>query len=169
MGKKGLTPPPNSYGSNPASELAVWFFQVQPGGRIQIPAAQGGSSVNRRAYFIEGKQVSFNGQVVQAKNEITLDAAQEIELINADNSTEATEILILQGKPLNEPVAQHGPFVMNTAQEIQQAFADYRRTQFGGWPWPQDAMVFPATKGRFTLQNGKESYPPSSSETCENK
>ena len=55
---------------------------------------------------------------------------------------------------------QHGPFVMNTRAEIQQAFLDYQATQFGGWPWPQDAMIFPREKGRFALLYGKETTPP---------
>jgi hypothetical protein len=49
---------------------------------------------------------------------------------------------------------------MTTQQEITMAFADYRRTQFGGWPWPEDAMVFPRSKGRFALQGGLETHPP---------
>jgi quercetin 2,3-dioxygenase len=60
-----------------------------------------------------------------------------------------TEILVLQGKPIGEPVAQHGPFVMNTRQEIQQAFADYQQTRFGGWPWSSDDPVHPRGEGRF--------------------
>jgi hypothetical protein len=38
---------------------------------------------------------------------------------------------------------------MNTRSELEQAFADYRRTQFGGWPWPDNAPVHPRSEGRF--------------------
>ena len=93
------------------------------------------------------------------------DVSIELPSKSADEGKQ-TEFLLLQGKPINEPVAQHGPFVMNTRSEIQEAFMDYSRTKFGGWPWPRDDMVFPQDKGRFALIDGKETYPTSTTRSA---
>ncbi len=47
------------------------------------------------------------------------------------NSTHTCKILFLSGQPIQEPIAQHGPFVMNTKEEIIQAFQDYQTGKFG--------------------------------------
>ena len=64
-------------------------------------------------------------------------------------ATKDSFLLLLQGKPINEQVVQHGPFVMNSGAEIQQAFNDYHKTQFGGWPWSRYDNVHSREIGRF--------------------
>jgi len=56
---------------------------------------------------------------------------------------------------------QYGPFVMNSREEIAEAFRDYQRNQFGGWPWKRDDPVHPRDAGRFArLPDGTELRPP---------
>jgi redox-sensitive bicupin YhaK (pirin superfamily) len=154
---KGLPPPPNSWGSMVDSELGVMFFELKPGAKYSIQPCKQGTRINRVLYFIEGEKVKIADKEFQEHCAVTVRGDEIIEIIN--NGTGISEILLLQGRPINEPVVQHGPFVMNTQFEIQQAFSDYQRTQFGGWPWPKDEMVFPKDKGRFTLQNNIEERP----------
>jgi redox-sensitive bicupin YhaK (pirin superfamily) len=162
----GLPPPTDSWGSNPLSNLGIYYISLKPGGKVTLAAAtpvEGTKSVNRVAYFIEGSSLQVNGEKVPASSSTTLDALQDAEFSHDCGAPSMSEVLILQGSPIGEPVAQHGPFAMNTQGELQQAFADYQRTQFGGWPWPQNAMVFPREKGRFVIDRGVESRPPAGS------
>ncbi len=110
-----------------------------------------GPGTNRTLYLFRGKaRIADRELAASTAVQVRPDAAIAIAAVDE------TEILVLQGKPIGEPVAQHGPFVMNTRQEIQQAFVDYQRTQFGGWPWPSDDPVHPRDEGRFAKHaNGR--------------
>ena len=162
-------PPPDSWASDPANDVALCHITIQPGGKLTLPVARE-ETVNRSLFYIEGAAGAIvDGKSVGEKVSIVLDPTKEVELEVPSTFTRPAEFLWMQGKPIAEPVAQYGPFVMNTNAEINQAFADYRMTQFGGWPWPRDDMVFPADKGRFALFGGKESFPKDDVETCETK
>jgi quercetin 2,3-dioxygenase len=138
---------------------------IQPGGKFNLPKAHE-PTVNRSLFYIEGNDGALvDGKKIGKKQSLIVDPTEEIVLEMPEDSTTAGEFLWMQGKPIKEPVAQYGPFVMNTADEINQAFKDYHSTQFGGWPWPRDDMVFPADKGRFALFDGQEVVP-GDDETC---
>jgi hypothetical protein len=77
-----------------------------------------------------------------------------------ENAPKEAYLLLLQGKPIDEPVVQHGPFVMNTREEIKQAFDDYQKTGFGGWPWSRPDPVHAANQGRFAqYEDGRRETP----------
>lgn len=158
LGNAQNEPPPDSWASDPENDVAIFHITIQPGGNLTLPKSLR-EGVSRSVYLIEGGGAMIHGKQVATRSKVDLDASQEVEVSVGSNASQPTEFLLLQGKPIAEPVAQHGPFVMNTRAEIEQAFRDYGRTQFGGWPWPKDDHVFPRDKGRFALMNGAESTP----------
>jgi redox-sensitive bicupin YhaK (pirin superfamily) len=141
----GPLPPPDSWASDPAADLAIWTIRLSPGARWMVPAAAT-RQARRTLYFFKGEVLEMDGQVIPAQSAVEVDAGQPVELVNG---AAPSELLMLQGRPIGEAVAQHGPFVMNTEQELRQAYEDYRRTRFGGWPWPDEAPVHGAERGRF--------------------
>ena len=159
-GVKALSPTPNSWAAKEENDVGVYLIKMPPGANFTLNAAKGGRSTNRSLYFVEGPSLEVCGQTLDRKAVLDVDASREVPLQNSSDAE--IIVLVLQGRPIGEPVAQHGPFVMNSRQEIQQAFADYSATRFGGWPWDEDAVVFPREKGRFALINGIESVPTAS-------
>ena len=137
-------PPPDSWAANRNHHVAIWLIRLEPGARWTLPATIAG--INRSLYFHAGQILRLAGNEIKVKHGLALNPAMDAEIENG--STEA-RLLLLQGRPIAEPVASYGPFVMNSRAEIEQAYADYRRTHFGGWPWPRNDPVHDPKRGRF--------------------
>lgn len=158
-----LPPPPDSWAAQPDADVAIWTIRMAPGAHWSLPAANG-RATRRNLYFFKGGTVSIAGQAVNSHAAIELRGDAPVLLTNSDPA-EVAEFLLLQGRPIGEPVEQYGPFVMNTRAEIAQALADYRRTQFGGWPWPDPAPVHGAAPARFARHpDGHEERPAAGSD-----
>lgn len=140
-------PTPDSWAANPENGVAIYTIKMEAGAEWKLPKSEQ-SSVNRTLYYYKGDSLTIEEQQVNENHFIQIDPNEEITLQNGGSDS---FLLMLQGKPIDEPVAQYGPFVMNTQEEIQEAFNDYRRTQFGGWPWPKQEQVHSRDKGRFAL------------------
>ena len=140
-----LSPPPHSYASRSDADVAIWTIRMDAHARWTLPAARG-DRTRRNLYFFEGSAVRIDGETIGSHAALELRGDADVELVNGET---ASEFLLLQGRPIGEPVAQYGPFVMNTRQELEQGFDDYRRTQFGGWPWSDDGPVHGAEIRRF--------------------
>lgn len=151
-GKVPPTPPPDSWAADPANHVAVWNIRMEAGAQWELPAAAAG--INRSLYFYLGNGLTVNERTVADYH--AADVRSDMAVTLKAGPTEC-RILVLQGRPIGEPVVQHGPFVMNTREQIRQTFEEYQRTQFGGWPWPRRDMVHGNTRGRFARHaDGKE-------------
>ena len=140
------SPPPDSWASRAEADLAIWHLRFDAGASWTLPAAAR-TDTERVLYAFGGSSLTINGERVDAGNGALLnDPTQTIGLVAGDDGV---EVMLLQGRPIGEPVTRYGPFVMNTEAEIRQAFRDYQQTQFGGWPWPSDDPTHGVGEGRF--------------------
>jgi redox-sensitive bicupin YhaK (pirin superfamily) len=140
------SPPPSSYGAKADADLAIWHIVPDPDAASTLPPAKSGDTV-RVLYVFEGS-LRIGAHDLAANTGAVLRSDEPVEVIGGPNGA---EVLVLQGRPIGEPVAKYGPFVMNTEAEIEQAFTDYRATEFGGWPWPTDDPVHARDAGRFAI------------------
>lgn len=145
-------PTPDSWAFNPINNVCILTIKMDANATWKLPETSG--DVNRTLYYYDGDKIEVDGESIKKNHFIQVVPDKNIII---KNGNQKSRLLMLQGKPINEPVAKYGPFVMNSQSEIQQAFADYQRTQFGGWPWPDKEQIHNRSKGRFALHaNGKE-------------
>lgn len=143
-GTEALDAAPDSWAADVENDVAIWNIHIDANTDFALPKAN--TEVNRTLYFYEGNTITIGDNEISPNYGILLDASEEVSIKVGSASA---HLLILQGKPIEEPVVQQGPFVMNTDDEIQKAIQEYRLTQFGGWPWPHTDNVHAKEKGRF--------------------
>jgi quercetin 2,3-dioxygenase len=141
-------PPPHSWAAQADNDVAIWTLRMDGQASFTLPPAQV-AGTRRMLYIFTGQGLAIDGAAVRSRMAVELKSDQAVTLKNADT---ASECLLLQGRPIAQPVVSYGPFVMNTREEIEQALRDYRDTAFGGWPWPDDAPIHGREARRFARQ-----------------
>lgn len=146
-GVKAVSPLENSWATDPKNHVGAVEVTMEPNTVFTLPAVS--ATLSRFVFFYEGDStITVDGYRISESQMLDLEGNEIIEI---QNGSSLAKLFILEGEPIGEPVAAHGPFVMNSEQELQIAFAEYRKTQFGGWPWGSTEleMVNPKDSGRF--------------------
>jgi redox-sensitive bicupin YhaK (pirin superfamily) len=138
------SPPPHSWAADADHDVAIWHVTLAAGASWTMPPAQSSATV-RTLYVFAGSSLRIGDREVESGHGAVVRSDLALYL----GTGAGAEVLVLQGRPIGEPVARYGPFVMNERAEIQQAIEDYQRTGFGGWSWPSDDPVHGPDRGRF--------------------
>jgi quercetin 2,3-dioxygenase len=115
--------------------ITMLHATVAPGAQLRLPWRP---DFNALAYVLagsgrvgtEGRPVHMGQLAVFGPGDVVTVAADS----HGDNRTPELDVLVLGGQPIREPVAQYGPFVMNTKAELAQAFDDFQRGRMGHIP-----------------------------------
>jgi redox-sensitive bicupin YhaK (pirin superfamily) len=109
---------------------------VAPGAQLELPWSP---DFNALAYVLAGRGTLGSArQPVHSGQLVVFGTGGHLVLGNLDSTPDSSapnlEVLLLGGRPIREPVAQYGPFVMNTRAELAQAFDDYQSGRMGQIP-----------------------------------
>ena len=105
--------------------IDVWDLRLNPGKPVTLDLHAGRNTalvILRGTLLINGEEVARQGQLALFERD-----GRQLTLESNDDA----KVLLLSGEPIDEPIVGHGPFVMNTEQEIHQAFADFQSGKFG--------------------------------------
>jgi len=150
-----LAPPPSSWAARASSDIAIWTIQLAPHAQWTLPPTS--KEAHRVLSFFKGKSIQVEQKNIENKHSIQVRSDASLFLQNGE---EPAEILLLQGRPIGEPVSHHGPFVVNQPEDIRPVIAAYQRTGFGGWPWSDDGPVHPREAKRFAIHaDGRKETP----------
>lgn len=144
-GIKACEPPKASYAYYHENKVGIALLEMSPNATYTLTARSG--TLLRNLYFYQGEgKINVEEDEIPVSRKIKLTGGVDVTI---KNGAFPSSLLLLEGEPIGEPVAHYGPFVMNTQEELEQAFRDYRATEFGGWPWKSDAPVHKRTQDRF--------------------
>ncbi|AAK79460.1 hypothetical protein BJV85_002504 [Clostridium acetobutylicum] len=141
---KSLQPSPNSWAKDENNNVNIFVISMEAGALLELPRIS--STLNRTLYYYSGNGINISETSIDVLSGVRLKGD---EVIKIENGLKESKLLLLEGEPIGEPVKSYGPFVMNTEEEIEEAFSDYRETGFGGWQWQRDDVVHQRNKGRF--------------------
>jgi len=139
-------PPRNSWAQDKENAVMIWKISMESKAIWELPQVELG--VLRTLYIYNGSGISINNQMIDSGYMVEINTNENISITSLDNKT---QILLLQAKPINEPVVKYGPFVMNTREEIEEAFSDYNKTGFGDWAWNDDGPVHGKEYKKFAI------------------
>jgi quercetin 2,3-dioxygenase len=150
-----LTAPPESWASKREAEVAIWQFVAEPSSEWTLPPTAQRETI-RALYVFEGT-LEIDGTLLKAPIGAVLRTDTPVVVLTGQDVAQA---IVLQGRPIGQPVAMGGPFVMNSHEEIEEAYRDYHSTGFGGWPWETADPAHSRTTPRFAHHpNGRTEYP----------
>ena len=114
---------------NTLTPILYLHFTLQPGAQVVQSVPQ---NYNAFAYIINGKGLFGKDETaVGEKNLIVFENDGDIISIRESDAKSPLDVLLIAGMPLNEPIVQYGPFVMNTREEIDKTLEDYRNGRIG--------------------------------------
>jgi hypothetical protein len=113
--------------SQPATDPVYLDIALDAGASWQVPLPEGH---NAFAYVFEGAASIGQGEDARELQAHELAVLGGGELLDVRAGDAAARLIVVAGRPLREPVARHGPFVMNTREQIMQAFVDFQEGRF---------------------------------------
>ena len=140
------TPSKVSYGHEETHYVNIWEGQLASGKKLTIPKFPENVPVQ---LFIRSGEVMVDGNKITSSSLFVYTSDKEVQF----EVTEALDFMVFTGKEIKEEVFAYGPFVMTTREEVVQAYNDFERTMFGGWPWPDGSPTIPASEGRFSVNH----------------
>lgn len=145
MGNMAVKPTKDSWANRPENNLSIQLIEMDPSVEYELPIST--STLKRSIYNYSDGTVVILGEELGKKMYMFLSANNTTKVLNVSNRK--AKLLLLESEPINEPILAYGPFVMTTKEEIRQAYDDFQRTHFGGWPFPKSEVAHSKEMGRF--------------------